>query len=719
MKLFDVFTIRFSRMTCRVVCRAILLLSYFQISAQDPVKYPEARKGNEQDTLHGVVIQDPYRWMEKTDSPEVEQWLKTQKKLQNEYGGYRYNVLLDNLKDSYNIQYQNLEKQGKYFFSIAIVNANESAKLYYRKTENGAELLLFDPFDLKSDKHNELTSYLLSDDGKTLALLLTEDGSDWRTIRFLDMDSKKLLPDIINFVKYSSIFWYKQGLYYMKYDVTDTHESQNGLIKGRELKYHRLGTATTKDLSVFKPAAVKNFFHCELSSDGKYIVTAHSEHRAKAYRYVVSLSPVNDSIAFKKHDFIIAPSTSSDLYFSVLGELNGKMLVCSNNLAPNGAIYAYDPASVNQGYVFVPPLTQKLEYANIFDRKIVLLYKDDKQSFGVVLDSTGKQLKAWKLPEGFAFSGMTGDFNDSLVYYSFRSFFHPPSYYKLNLETLKNETRSKTYTQFAIKDLCTETVYYYSKDSTRIPMYLTHKKNIKLDGSNPTLLHGYGGFGIPVTPFFSVANYIFINNGGILATPCLRGGGDFPGWYEQGKGLKKQNTFDDFIAAAEYLIEKKYTSPALLAANGASNGGLVVAACLIQRPDLFRVVVAESGIYDMIREHIYNIGYIYNSEYGNVQDSAGFFSILKYSPLHNIKKGVNYPATLLVASENDDRVNPFHSYKFLAKLQAEAGSANPYVLYLQKNAGHNGSSVYDEYKQEEAYIYAFIFKYLGMSRNLK
>lgn len=284
----------------------------------------------------------------------------------------------------------------------------------------------------------------------------------------------------------------------------------------------------------------------------------------------------------------------------------------------------------------------------------------------------------------------------------------------MDLNKLKREKLGKTKIQFDNTNLVTQKVHYTAKDGVQIPLYLTYRDDIKLNGNNPVLLDVYGGFGIPAEPFFSLANVAFVRSGGILAVPALRGGGDFPGWHEQGKRLNKQTTFNDFIAAAEFLIKNYYTNPSKIAAMGASHGGLVVAACMIQRPNLFNVVVAESGVLDMMRYHLFNIGYIYEGEFGNIRDSLDFLNLISYSPLHNLREGVNYPATLLVASENDDRVPPFHSFKFLSELQSKGSGKNPYLLYYQRGAGHSGSSIKVSEIDREAYIYSFIFKHLGM-----
>jgi prolyl oligopeptidase len=396
--------------------------------------------------------------------------------------------------------------------------------------------------------------------------------------------------------------------------------------------------------------------------------------------------------------------------------MGDKLLVETNLNAPNGVIDKYNPEGINQADGFIPQYAQRLRYSKIIGggKKILTTYFKDSLSIAVIRDSTGKPLNKWAIPSGNRFSRFSGSIDDSILVFAFHSFICPSSYYKININTYQKAPISNTYIDFNIADLVTETVYYHSKDGTSIPMYLTHRNDIKMDGSNPTMLYGYGGFDIPMEPFFDVGNIVFIRSGGILATPCIRGGGDFPGWHEKGIRLNKQNSFDDFISAAEYLISKKYTNPQKLAIMGGSNGGLLVGAVMLQRPELFKVVISESGVFDMLRDHLYNIGYLYKEEYGNIYDSVDFKNLIKYSPVQNVKKRISYPATLLVASDNDDRVNPFHSFKFMAQLQANGTSENPCVLYYEKKSGHSGSDNYEIELKTQSYIYSFIFKYLGM-----
>ena len=664
------------------------------------------------DSIWGTEIKDTYRWLENTSSPLTLKWLNTQDSLREKYNGKKLKSLTEKLKRYSTVYIKPIFKEGNYFFSYHY-NIGASPSLYYNKSGFfSQDRFLFDPNPLDKSAIMSIDEIKLSSDNKTLAMLISKNGSDWKTARFLDLKTKKLLEDTINFIKYSHIYWYNNGIFYSKYEVNDIKESFSNVIIGQALYYHRIGTNQKNDLLVFKPTNQYDNFSFLVTPEKKYLIIERSDSACTR----VSISVLNSNFIFENKDFII--TKKKEIYFDILGELNGKILVRSNLSTPNGAIYQFFPNEINQGEIFLPQGTQQLKSSVIIDNKLLSIFNDGKKSFATVHDSISQLLYRWFIPEGYEFSYVSGSIDDPIAVYYFHSFFSPPSIYKINLKTFENIPVDSTFVNFNNENIATEKVYYYSKDSTIVPMYLTYKKGLKLNGNNPTILYGYGGFGISMEPFFKPANIIFFNNGGILATPCLRGGGEFPKWHEKGMRLNKQNTFDDFIYAAEYLIEKKYTNSSKLAAMGGSHGGLVVGACMVQRPELFHVVVASAGVFDMIRYHLFNIGYRYKSEIGNVTDSLDFENLIKYSPVHNVKKGVDYPATLLIASDNDDRVLPFHSFKFLAELQEKGSGKNPYILYYQKRSGHSGNDNFEEMVKKNAYEYSFIFKHLGVENKL-
>lgn len=698
--------------------KLLLFISIFfsySLFAQQPLVYPKANASNQADTIWGKVVKDPYRWMESINSNETKEWLQKEQQLTDQYNTKLYSSLKDYIASYSRIHFKRLIKQGKYYFSFMINTANETPSLYFQEYSYTEPFLLFNPNTLVKTASIKIDDIALSNNGNILALSLSKNGSDWNTIRFFDMRSKELMADTISFVKYSNIYWYKQGVFYEKYDVKNVKESFSGIIKGRALYYHKLGTSQKKDILVYKPQNEYQFSNFEVTPEGKYLILYHDTINNGTPITRVSSALLNDSLTFNFKVFISVIS-DKHISFNVLGFLNEKLIVQSNIYTPSGALYTYDPNQRNKKTLLIQPFKEQLEYSKIVGNKIITIYTSDTSSTAFISDSTGKRVSYLEIPSGckFDFNHFSYSSSDNTLLYSFYSFYIPPIMFQFNLNSNKAEALGRTAITFNVKGFITKKIYYYSRDSTLIPMYLTYKKKIKFNEETPVLLYGYGGFGISMDPFYDPANVAFIESGGILATPCLRGGGDFPGWHEKGMGLNKQNTFDDFIAAAEHLISNKYTNPTKIAAMGGSNGGLLVDAVMLQRPDLFKAVVSIAGLLDMMRYYLYNTGYYWTQEYGTISDSTSFKTLIKYSPVHNVKVGVNYPATLLVASDNDDRVNPFHSFKFLAELQSNGGKKEPYLLYYEKGGGHNGSDVLKKQTETKAYIYSFIFKQLGM-----
>jgi prolyl oligopeptidase len=694
----------------------LILLSSVS-SGQKACIYPLTERSDNVDTIWHKAVEDPYRWLEDIHSEKTIAWLSEQALLRDKYGSKLADNISEHLINYSRIKSKRISKHGKYYFTFRLSTATETASLYYQLLPDDEAKLLFNPNTLSRTDIISIDGISISDDNKTLAIIFAKNGSDWKTIRFLDIESRELLNDSVNFVKYSPVYWSGNGVFYIQYDVKDVSESFSGLIKIKALQYHVLGTSQTVDIPVFIPENYMDDFSFEVTPAKKYLILTCKKIRDDKTSTTISYKslPFNVNEPFN----IFISSEKKTLNFNVIGELNDKLLIASNMNARNGMLYKCDPTRLNALDKFIPQYKERLLSASIInENKIVVLYNGDKRSYAVINDSSGNKLKSWTIPEGFSFSGMTYTRGDSVMLYYFDSFFNPSSVYKINLNTLEQISLSKTIVPFSFNELTTEVVYYYSKDSTIIPMYLTHKKSMKIDGDNPTILYGYGGFGISTHPFFDVNNIAFLNSGGLLAVPQLRGGGDFPGWHAAGKRLKKQNTFDDFISAAEFLIRDKYTNPGKIAVLGGSNGGLLVGACMTQRPDLFKVVVSQAGVLDMIRYHRFNVGYRYIEEYGNIDDSLDFSNLLRYSPVHNVKKNIDYPATLLVASDNDDRVSPFHSFKFLSQLQFNGSGKNPYILYYEQDAGHHGSRVLDERMKTKAFVYSFIYKYLGMENKI-
>ena len=522
------------------------------------------------------------------------------------------------------------------------------------------------------------------------------------------------MADQINDIKYSSVQWYKNGVFYVKYSNLKREDSKKHLIWVKGLYYHKIGTPNKSDRLIYEPKDSTETLDYDVTNRESYLIMYKKKVVEKTAYKEINIAKINDSLKFNFKPLILRKKIAGK-YFSIIGEYKNKILVQSNYNEENGALFLYNPNELNQGEIFVDQFKQRLTESFLAGNKVVSFYQTDVD-YAVVRDSLGKIVYRLATSNNNSIEILNESSEDSLLYYQINSFYCPPSVYKLNLNSLRDTALNKTEILYDHTLFKTEKVYYYSKDSTLIPMYITHLKTTELNGHNPTILYGYGGFGISMEPFFHPANILFMKNGGIFAVPCIRGGGDQANWHEMGMRLKKENTFNDFIAAAEYLVQKKYTNSSLIAAMGGSNGGLTVCASMLKKPELFKLVICEAGVLDMVRYHLRNIGEVYDSEYGNVKDSADFINLINYSPVHNIKKGVEYPSTLLTIGDNDERVNPFETYKFLAALQNNGLNSNSYILFNVKKSGHNGNGTYQTFINRTTFVYYYIIKTLGMEK---
>ncbi len=696
----------------KTIIAVLLFLHPLWCWTQPTISYPATPQHPVLDTLWGKVITDPFRWLENIHNPEVEEWISKQEKLTTRYA--KWKIARDpSVAKLSEVGYQPLVRQGHYYFQLSYANGGETQSLYGQTSTKQQPVLLFNP-NRKGEKITAIDSYLLSPDDHTLALMLSVNGSDWRTTRFLDIKSRTLLSDELRFVKYSNIAWYGNGVFYIRYAANSAETAFEGNIGGRALYYHRLGTKQTEDPLIFKPTLSTDFFSFDVTQDQHFLAIYHTVPiNGKLFN---QLSAMNLTDSLNTTIVPVLTVADSRLSFEVVGAANDSLIVLTNLLAPKGQVLLFSTKEENHGQVLIPESNAMLTQLKLLDGKLLCLYSDSLREKFVVHKLNGELVGEWSIPSGYAVYDISGSATDSLAIYSFQSYYAPPTVYQVNLRTLSRRSIGKTLINYNYRQFNTIILTYKSKDSTEIPLYVTYKKGLQLNGNNPVLLYGYGGFGIPSKPFYDPANVAFLLRGGVLAVPAIRGGGDFPGWHEAGSRLNKQKSFDDFAAAAQYLIRMGFTNPNRLAIMGGSNGGLVVGAAITQHPELFKAAVAESGLFDMLRYHLYNIGYSYSAEYGSVADSSDFVNLLSYSPVQNVRKGVHYPAVLLVASDNDDRLSPFHSFKFLAELQAKGNGKNPYLLYYQHNAGHTGSDVFNAEVEKKAFVIGWIEAELDMNR---
>ncbi len=684
-------------------------------SQQSKIVYPHAKKVDSADVYFGHKVEDPYRWMEDDNSVETADWVSAENKITRNYLDKIpfINELKDRLTEIWNYPKFGVpfSKGGRYFFFKNDGVQNQSV-LYVQQRLTDIPQVLLDPNKLSDDGTVALSSLGISMNGKYLAYGISRGGSDWNEIYVLDIDTHKILPDKINWVKFSGISWKGDGFFYSSYDEPKEGDELSGQNRFHKVYYHILGTLQRQDLLIFedKNNPLKNF-EASVTDDEKYLLITETESTSGNSLYAAKLKNLTD-IKFTK----IAEGFDYD--YRVIDNIGDNMLMLTNYNAPNKKLVLtkYNNTDPNEWRDILPEKEEALENVSLAGGLIYTQYLKDAGSKAYLYTIDGSFVRELKLPAIGTISGFSGEKDKNIAFYGFTSFTIPLSVYQYDVTTGKSVLLHKPDVDFNQRDYVTNQVFYSSKDGTKIPMFIVHKKGIKLDGNNPTILYGYGGFDISITPGFSISRVPFLENGGIYAVANLRGGGEYgEKWHEAGTKFKKQNVFDDFIFAAKYLIKEKYTSSDKLAIMGRSNGGLLIGACITQQPQLFKVAIPGVGVMDMLRYQNFTIGWAWASDYGRSDDSEEMFKyLLGYSPLHNIKAGVNYPATLATTADHDDRVVPAHTFKFMATLQADNGGENPVLVRIETEAGHGAGKPIAKQISEAVDTYAFIMFNLGM-----
>jgi prolyl oligopeptidase len=697
----------------------IILFSFItinQISSQQ-INYPNTHQDQTVDTYFGVKVPDPYRWLEDDNSPETHEWVQSQNVVTNSYLEaipFREQIRgrLTQIWDY--PKYGTPFREGKHYFFFKNDGLQAQSVLYIMDEPNGEARVFLDPNKLSDDGTVALSGTSFSNDGRYMAFSVSDAGSDWKLIHVMDVSTGEQLSDTLRWIKFSGMSWLGDGFYYTRYDAPKPGEALKGTNENPKIYFHKIGTSQKDDKLIFSdPKNPRNSYNMGVSEDETYLFLVSGKPGTKgntlAFRHIKSPKP----------DF----TPISDNYensFGVVDNLGDMLIVRTNLDAPRYRLIlvnAKSPAKSNWK-VFIPESEDVIQGAAILGGKLFVTYLKDAASKVTVFDLNGKKLYDVELPGLGSIGGFSGKREDKVVFYSFTSFTFPNTIYKYDVEANKSEVFRRSEIDFKEDDYVTKQVFYTSKDGTKIPMFITHRRDINLDGSNPTLLYGYGGFNISQTPSFSISNLIFLENGGVYAVANLRGGGEYgEEWHRAGTLLQKQNVFDDFIAAAEYLIQEGYTTQAKLAIRGGSNGGLLVGACMAQRPELFKVALPAVGVMDMLRYHKFTIGYFWASDYGTSENEEQFHYLYKYSPLHNLKKGVKYPATLVTTADHDDRVVPAHSFKFAATLQAMHSGPNPVLIRIEERAGHGAGKPTRKVIDEATDMWSFVFWNLGMSPN--
>ncbi len=683
------------------------------------LEYPVTEKVDHVDTYYGIEVEDPYRWLEEDvrESEKVAQWVQAQNKVTNAYLEERpeRDAIEQRLTRLWDFEKFGtpFKRGGRYY--IARNNGLQNHYVYYVSDSlDGEERILFNPNQWSEDGTVALGGMEFSEDGRYVAYGIQEAGSDWRTWKVRDIESGQDLDDTLKYLKFTEVAWdpEAEGFYYAKYPDPDSSNQFQSLNREMKLMYHRLGALQSDDAVIYyNPEHPEWGYDVAVTDDGRYLVVSIWIGTDPKYRIMVrDLTRADaefvDVITTFDHEYALIDNDGPTLYFR------------TDKDAPNGRIIAIDiskPEPENWREI-IPESEAPLEGANLIHNQFVCVYLQDVTSQIKIYSLEGQFIRNIVLPALGTAGGFGGKRTETETFYSFQSFAIPPSIYRYDMITGESCLLERAQVDFDSEEYITEQVFYPSKDGTRIPMFITHKKDMAFDGNNPTLLYGYGGFNNSVMPEFSVSRLAWMEMGGVYAVANLRGGGEYgQTWHEAGKKLNKQNVFDDFIAAAETLISRKITSTEKLAIMGGSNGGLLVGACMTQRPDLFAAAVPAVGVMDMLRFDEFTAGRFWVDDYGSAKDDKTMFEyLLGYSPYHNLKPGTAYPATLVTTADTDDRVVPGHSFKFAARLQECHEGKAPVLIRIETRAGHGSGKPTSMIIEEQADIYAFLKKNLQM-----
>jgi len=681
------------------------------------IVYPHPRKVDQVDDYSGTKVQDPYRWMENLDSPELKQWIDDENKITFDY--LRQIPARDRIKDRltkiwnyerYGIPFK---EGGRYFISKNDGLQNQSV-VYTMPALDGQMSVLIDPNKLTADGTMALQGVEVSEDGRYVAYGLSEAGSDWQSYRVRDVQTGQDAPDVLKWIKFSNASWTKdsRGFFYSRYDEPKDQNMLSSINYFQKLYYHRLDTPQSQDELVYKRDDQKEWgFGAGVSEDGHFLIISISKGTERKNRvYYKDLQAKDAKVVELLDDF--------DAEYDFVGNDGTTFWFKTDNNAPRGRLIAIDtnkPQRQNWKEI-IPQGKESMLGVTVVDDKFIVSYLKDAYSRVRVYKLDGGFIRDVDLPGIGTAGGFGGKRRDKETFYSYASFATPATIYRYDIETGKSTVFKKPKVDINPDDYVTRQVFYTSKDGTQIPMFITHRKDLKLNGQNPTYLYGYGGFNIPITPSFSPSNLVWMEMGGVYAVANLRGGGEYgKEWHDAGRLHKKQNVFDDFIAAGEWLVTNNYTSKQKLAIGGASNGGLLIGATITQRPDLFAAALPAVGVMDMLRFHKFTIGWGWTSDYGSPDNPDDFKVLRAYSPLHNVKPGTNYPATLITTGDHDDRVVPAHSFKFAAAMQEADAGKNPVLIRIETRAGHGAGKPTTKIIEEQADRWAFLVRNLKMT----
>jgi prolyl oligopeptidase len=702
----------------RLFAAAAALVFFPFAAAQAQFAYPETRQTETIDTYFGTQVADPYRWLEDDYSEETKAWVKAQNEVTF---GYLEQIpfrqqWLDRLVETNNYpKYSSPFRNNEYYYFYKNDGLQNQSVLYRQQGLAGEPELVIDPNQLSEEGTTSLAVFSLSKDGKYAVVGISEGGSDWRTMYVRDMSTGQNLADEIKWAKVTGLSWQGHGFYYSRYPQPEPGKELSTKNENHQVYYHRVGTPQSEDVLVYEDPANPQRFHGVFTSEDEQFSFLNISDRGRgkqgnALWYRASTDP---AAPFKP--LIAEPGEHS---YGLVDVVEGKLLISTNDDAPNRRVIVVDPQKPEREnwQILIAEQPEPLTAVSSAGGKLFLRYSKDVTTRVYVYSFQGELEREVQLPSLGTAGGFGGKRDEKQVFYTFTSFAYPPSIYTYDIASGKSTLFRSPEVAFNPEDYETKQVFYPSKDGTKVPMFIVHKKGLELNGQNPTILYAYGGFNISVNPSFSMSRISWLEQGGIYASANLRGGSEYgEAWHQAGMRLKKQNVFDDFIAAAEYLIENQYTSTPYLACQGGSNGGLLVGAVINQRPDLFGVAIPQVGVMDMLRFQQFTIGWNWIAEYGSAEATEeDFKNLYAYSPLHNIQPGVTYPATLITTADHDDRVVPAHSFKYAAELQAKANNDRPLLIRIETESGHGASNL-RKALEGVADIYAFCFFNMGLT----
>jgi prolyl oligopeptidase len=700
-----------------VLSTTLLLLS-MTVAAQKPGafadKYPVTKTVPQTDDMFGISVSDPYRWLEDDRADDTKDWVKRENEVTNAYLGqipFR-DAIKKRMTELWNYEkYSAPFKEGGYTYFYKN-NGLQNQSVLYRQLGTGTPEVFLDPNQFSTDGTTSLADISFTKDGSMCAFQISEGGSDWRKVIVLDAKTKKQLGDTLMDVKFSGLSWFgNDGFYYSSYDKPKEGSQLSGKTQYHKLFYHKLGTDQSQDKLIFGGEEMpRRYIGAGVTEDQKYLIISAANATYGNELYIRDLTKENTPIM----PIVIGFDNEQEVVYNE----GSKLFIVTNQGAPNKKVVTVDATRPKpDAWKDLIPETKFPLTISTCGGKLYAQYLENAVSKVYQYGLDGKKEHEIKLPGLGTASGFSGKREEKELYYTFTSYVYPSTIFKYNIASGKSEVYKKAGVKFDPVQYESKQIFYYGKDSVKIPMIITYKKGMKLTGKNPTLLYGYGGFSVSITPTFSVSNITFMENGGVFAVANIRGGGEFgDDWHNQGTKMNKQNVFNDFIAAAEYLIKENYTTKDYLAISGGSNGGLLVGACMTQRPDLFRVCFPAVGVLDMLRYHKFTAGAGWAYDYGTADDNKEMFEYLRnYSPVHNVKPGTCYPATMVTTGDHDDRVVPAHSFKFAAALQAAQSCPNPVLIRIETKAGHGAGKPTAMIIEEQADKWAFMLYNMGLT----